>query len=50
MQSFLQDTDLEDQLSDTLDSSTAHRLNDLGDVQHLARMQEESKFFCNLMH
>ena len=50
MQSVLQDTDLEDQLSDTSDSSIAHRLNELGDVQDLGRMQEESKFFCNLMH
>merc|ERR1712158_281017 len=34
--------DLEDRLSSTSDSSMSHRLNDLGDVQHLARMQEES--------
>ena len=39
-----QDIDLEDRLSSTSDSSMSHRLNDLGDVQHLARMQEESKF------
>ena len=38
-----QDIDLEDRLSSTSDSSMSHRLNDLGDVQHLARMQEESK-------
>ena len=38
-----QDNDLEDRLSSTSDSSMSHRLNDLGDVQHLARMQEESK-------
>merc|ERR1712110_353966 len=37
-----QDNDLEDRLSSTSDSSMSHRLNDLGDVQHLARMQEES--------
>jgi len=37
-----QDIDLEDRLSSTSDSSMSHRLNDLGDVQHLARMQEES--------
>ena len=39
-----QDNDLEDRLSSTSDSSMSHRLNDLGDVQHLARMQEESKY------
>ena len=38
-----QDNDLEDRLSSTSDSSMSHRLNDLGDVQNLARMQEESK-------
>jgi len=37
-----QDNDLEDRLSSTSDSSMSHRLNDLGDVQNLARMQEES--------
>ena len=43
-----QDNDLEDRLSSTSDSSMSHRLNDLGDVQHLARMQEESKCtICN---
>ena len=36
--------DNDDRLSSTSDSSVSHRLNDLGDVQHLARMQEESKF------
>ena len=40
-----QDIDLEDRLSSTSESSMSHRLNDLGDVQHLARMQEESKNF-----
>jgi len=34
--------DNDDRLSSTSDSSVSHRLNDLGDVQHLARMQEES--------
>ena len=35
--------DNDDRLSSTSDSSVSHRLNDLGDVQHLARMQEESE-------
>ena len=40
-----QDIDIDiDRLSSTSDSSMSHRLNDLGDVQHLARMQEESKY------
>ena len=33
----------EDRFSSTSDSSASHRLNDVGDVQQLARMQEESK-------
>ena len=33
----------EDRFSSTSDSSVSHRLNDVGDVQQLARMQEESK-------
>jgi hypothetical protein len=32
-----------DRLSTTSESSVSHRLNDVGDVQHIARMQEESK-------
>ena len=41
-----QDNDI-DRLSSTSDSSVSHRLNDLGDVQHLARMQEESELLSN---
>ena len=33
----------DDRLSTTSDSSVSHRLNDVGDVQHLAKLQEESK-------
>ena len=40
--------DNDDRLSSTSDSSVSHRLNDLGDVQHLARMQEESKFLFTI--
>ena len=35
----------EDRLSTTSESSASHRLNDVGDVQHIARMQEESESF-----
>ena len=45
-----QDIDLEDRLSSTSDSSMSHRLNDLGDVQNLARMQEESKSKLYFIH
>eukprot|EP00096_Caligus_rogercresseyi_P006207 TRINITY_DN2248_c0_g3_i3.p1 TRINITY_DN2248_c0_g3~~TRINITY_DN2248_c0_g3_i3.p1 ORF type:complete len:343 (-),score=97.45 TRINITY_DN2248_c0_g3_i3:298-1326(-) len=34
--------DLDDALSTTSDSSVSHRLNDVGDVQHIAKLQEES--------
>lgn len=39
---FLED----ERLSVTSDGSTSHRLNDVGDVQQLAKMQEESKRRC----
>ncbi|CAB4064865.1 SLAIN1_2 [Lepeophtheirus salmonis] len=34
--------ELDDALSTTSDSSVSHRLNDVGDVQHIAKLQEES--------
>lgn len=34
----------DDRLSTTSESSASHRLNDVGDVQHIARMQEESEY------
>ena len=34
----------EDRLSTASESSASHRLNDVGDVQHIARLQEESKY------